>query len=69
MVVNFKTRGISRGACKLIRTPTLIKKKLLKTRRISDNNKFIEKPPLKTIVIRLIRNKRIIKRINMPAND
>jgi hypothetical protein len=25
---------------------------MLKARRISDNNKFIEKPPLKTIVIR-----------------
>jgi hypothetical protein len=27
MVVIFKTREISRGACKLTRTPTLIKKK------------------------------------------
>jgi hypothetical protein len=26
MVINFKARGISRGACKLARTPTLIKK-------------------------------------------
>jgi len=26
MVVNFRARGISRGACKLARTPTLIKK-------------------------------------------
>jgi len=26
---------------------------MLKARRISDNNKFIEKPPVKTIVIRL----------------
>ena len=27
MVINFKTRGISRGARKLARTPTIIKKK------------------------------------------
>jgi len=27
MVVNFRTRGISRGARKLAQTPTLIKKK------------------------------------------
>jgi hypothetical protein len=27
MVVNFKARGISQGTRKLIRTPTLIKKK------------------------------------------
>ena len=27
MVVNFRVRGISRGACKLTRTPMLIKKK------------------------------------------
>jgi len=27
MVVNFKTRGISQGTCKLTQTPTLIKKK------------------------------------------
>jgi hypothetical protein len=26
MVVNFRTRGISRGKCKLTQTPTLIKK-------------------------------------------
>ena len=33
MVVNFRTRGISRGARKLARTPTLIKKKKKKERR------------------------------------
>jgi len=27
MVANFRARGISRGACKLAQTPTLIKKK------------------------------------------
>ena len=27
MIVNFRARGISRGACKLARTPTLKKKK------------------------------------------
>jgi len=27
MVVNFRARGISRGTCKLVQTPTLIKKK------------------------------------------
>ena len=29
MVVNFRGRRISRGACKLTRTPTLIKKKII----------------------------------------
>jgi hypothetical protein len=27
MIINFRARGISRGACKLARTPTLIKEK------------------------------------------
>jgi len=29
MVVNFRTREISRGAHKLVQTPTLIKKKMI----------------------------------------
>jgi hypothetical protein len=32
MVVNFRTRGFSRGARKLARTPTIIKKKKKKKR-------------------------------------
>ena len=30
MVVNFRARGISRGTCKLVRIPTLIKKYMFK---------------------------------------
>jgi hypothetical protein len=29
MVINFRACGISRGACRLTRTPTLIKKKTI----------------------------------------
>jgi hypothetical protein len=35
MVVNFRTRGISRGTHKLARTPTLIKKKKKKKKMAS----------------------------------
>jgi hypothetical protein len=34
MVVNFRARGISRGARKLARTPTIIKKKKKKKKNI-----------------------------------
>jgi hypothetical protein len=42
MVVIFKTREISRGACKLTRTPTLIKKKEKEKERERDTTKMLQ---------------------------
>jgi hypothetical protein len=39
MVVNFRARGISRGARKLARTPTIIKKK--KKKVVQDSKKIV----------------------------
>jgi hypothetical protein len=41
MVVNFRARGISRGARKLTRTFMLIKKKLLQLISIDDSTDYI----------------------------
>jgi hypothetical protein len=40
MVVNFKTRGISRGMYKLFRTSTLIKKNAMSSRMIKHARNF-----------------------------
>jgi hypothetical protein len=42
MVVNFRARGISRDVCKLVRTPTLIKKNYHKrTTTVLENHKIV----------------------------
>ena len=42
MVVNFRARRISRGAHKLTRTPTLIKKTVKSTKIDNQNNKHVK---------------------------